>query len=53
MEHKFERIAKIKKRNVLGSEFDEKIRDLYEKYVCFDLTYSFAPVFFLFPLQFS
>ncbi|PON58258.1 Timeless protein [Parasponia andersonii] len=27
-----ERVAKTKKRNVLGSDFDEKMRDLYEKF---------------------
>ncbi|EXB72485.1 hypothetical protein L484_011488 [Morus notabilis] len=32
VEHASERVAKIKKRIVLGSELDEKIRNLYEKF---------------------
>lgn len=37
MDHEPTRGPKKKKRLVLGSEMDEKIRDLYEKYVCSDL----------------
>lgn len=40
VEHASERVAKIKKRIVLGSELDEKIRNLYEKYVCSNLLMS-------------
>ncbi|XP_062120286.1 topoisomerase 1-associated factor 1 [Humulus lupulus] len=32
MKHKSQRVAEIKKRKVLGGEFDEKIRNLYEKF---------------------
>ena len=33
MERESEGVSKMRKRVVLGSELDDKIRDLYEKYV--------------------
>lgn len=46
MDDEPKRGAKKKRRLVLGSDVDDKMRDLYEKYVCCDLNVSLIVVLF-------